>query len=64
MKILIKQPGALPVEISCTGDVELVGVYNGVGIHTDQGFFGIAQRDSGIEVLLDGKMVWSSNEVK
>jgi len=41
-------------------DVELSRVYNGVGIETDQGHFGIAQRDSGIEVMLDGKLVWSS----
>lgn len=41
-----------------TLDVELEGVYNGVGIQTDQGLFGIAQRDGGIEVMLDGKLVF------
>jgi len=43
-------------------EVELVGAYNGVGIQTDQGHFGIAQRDSGIEVLLDGKTVFASHD--
>lgn len=32
----------------------------GVAIETDQGLFGIAQRDGGIEILLDGNLVWSS----
>jgi DNA polymerase III epsilon subunit family exonuclease len=44
-------------------EVELGGVYNGVGIPTDQGYFGIVMRDSGIEVMLDGVLVWSSSEV-
>lgn len=33
-------------------------VYSGIGIRTDKGLFGIAQRDGGIEVLLNGKTVW------
>lgn len=41
----------------------LSGVYCGIGIETDQGLFGIAQRDMGIEILLDGKLVWSSMEL-
>ena len=51
------------VEINAGGrDVILTDVFNGVGIKTDQGLFGIAQRDGGIEVQLDGKHVWSSTE--
>lgn len=45
------------------GDLTLSEVYNGVGIKTDQGLIGIAQRDSGIEVVLetkDGCLFWSS----
>ena len=42
----------------------LTGVYNGIGIETDEGLFGIAQRDSGIEVMLDGELVWSSTARK
>jgi hypothetical protein len=44
-------------------EVMLSGVYNGVGVKTKQGLFGIAERDSGIEVMLDGKLVWSSDEL-
>lgn len=36
-------------------------VYSGLRIETPSGHFGIAQRDDGIEVLQDGKLVWSSN---
>lgn len=42
------------------GETTLSEVYSGVGIETDQGLFGIAQRDGGIEVLLDGETVWTS----
>jgi len=44
-------------------DIILSDVFNGIGIETDQGRFGIAQRDMGIEVMLDGKLVWSSTEL-
>lgn len=43
--------------------VTLIDVFCGIGIETDQGRFGIAQRDDGIEVLLDGKLVWSSMDI-
>ena len=36
--------------------------YVGIGIETDDGLYGIAQRDSGIEVMLNGKTVWNSGE--
>jgi len=45
-------------------DVTLQKVYNGVGIETDQGLFGIAQRDGGIEVMLNGKLVFSSSSLE
>jgi hypothetical protein len=35
-------------------------LYCGIGIETSQGEFGICQRDGGIDVMLDGKLVWSS----
>lgn len=44
--------------------IVLSEVYSGVGIKTDMGLFGIAQRDSGIEVMLDGKTVWTSHEIR
>lgn len=47
--------------LGCSLDeLDLRDVYNGLSIQTDQGTFGITQRDGGIEVLLDGKLVWSS----
>jgi hypothetical protein len=42
-----------------TPEVYLSEVYSGVGIQTDAGLFGIAQRDGGIEVMLNGKTVWA-----
>jgi len=47
-----------------TPEVVLSEVYSGVGIKTDMGLFGIAQRDGGIEVLLGGKTVWTSHEIE
>jgi hypothetical protein len=38
--------------------------FTGIAMETDQGLFGIAMRDDGIEVLLDGKLVWSSMEIE
>lgn len=43
--------------------IVLSEVYSGVGISTDMGLFGIAQRDDGIEVALDGATVWTSHEI-
>jgi len=42
------------------GEIVLSDVFSGIGIRTDRGLFGIAQRDGGIEVMLDGKDVWNS----
>jgi hypothetical protein len=51
------------VEIDTHGrDVQLVDVFTGVLIDTDQGAFGICQRDSGLEILLDGKVILSTTE--
>jgi hypothetical protein len=52
------------VKIEADADgIVLSEVYSGVGIRTDMGHFGIAQRDDGIEVMLDGKTVWTSHEL-
>ena len=65
MKILIgdrKKPEEV-VKIDNNGmDVTVEDCFTGIGVRTEQGLFGIAQRDGGIEVLLDGKPVWSSVE--
>ena len=44
------------------GEIVLSEVYNGIGIQTDMGLFGVAQRNGGIEVLHDGKPVWASHD--
>lgn len=44
--------------------VNLWDVFSGVGIDTDQGHFGIAQRDGGIEVMLNGGLVWRSRNIE
>jgi hypothetical protein len=56
----------LTVAIGSEGEPEIVlsEVYSGVGIMTGMGLFGIAQRDGGIEVMLGGKTVWTSHEIK
>jgi hypothetical protein len=48
------------IEVSAEGQITLSEVYNGIGIKTDSGLFGIAQRDGGIEVMHNGKLVWAS----
>jgi len=40
------------------GEIVLSEVYNGIGIQTDMGLFGVAQRNGGIEVRLNGETVW------
>lgn len=42
-------------------EITLSDVFSGIGIETDMGLFGIAQRDGGIEVMLNGKTVWTSH---
>ena len=51
-------------EVEPYGDVDLEEVYNGVGIKTDQGLFGICMRDNGIEIMLDGEAVWDSHRLR
>lgn len=45
-------------------EVWITECYLGIAIKTDQGVFGIAQRDDGIEVMLDGKFAWTSMDMK
>lgn len=54
----------MKLEIDTGGGLTLSEVFSGVGVKTDMGLFGIAQRDGGIEVLLDGKTVWTSHEIE
>lgn len=72
MKLIITMPADGDCNPSCSMPITLdVGCANvivedcfcGVGINTPNGHFGIAQRDNGIEVLHNSKMVWSSNDL-
>lgn len=45
-------------------EVRIEECYLGIAMETDQGVFGISQRDDGIEVMLNGQLVWSSMELK
>lgn len=44
-------------------EITLSEVYSGVGIETDMGLFGIAERDGGIEVRFGGRTVWTSHDM-
>ena len=67
MSIVVNKNTREPVETSLLwwGErgkpVRVRDVFSGVGIETDQGRFGIAQLDGGIEVMLNGELVWSSS---
>ena len=62
MKIIIRDPmPGLLLSATDGQDVTLTGVYTNISIPTDQGLFGIAQRDGGLEIMLDGKLVWNSH---
>lgn len=41
------------------GEIMLGDVFNGIGVRTDAGDFGICQRDGGIEVMHQGELVYA-----
>ena len=45
-------------------DVLIQNCFCGISIETEQGLFGIAQRDDVIEILFDGKIILNSDQVK
>lgn len=47
------------VEFECLG-LEVTHPYNGIGVIVEEGRFGISERDGGIEIVKNGKLVWSS----
>lgn len=53
----------MKIDVNATGDIVLSDVFLGVGIETKMGLFGISQRDDGIEVMLNGKTVWTSHDL-
>jgi len=53
-----------PVSVSDVySEVTIKECFSGIGIESPMGMFGIALRDGGIEVILDGKLVWTSHEI-
>jgi len=51
----------MKIHVSENGSIVLSDVFNAIVIATDQGEFGVAQRDGGIEVMHKGELVYSSN---
>lgn len=50
----------MKLEVNEKGELIFEDVFNAIGIKTETGCFGICQRDGGIEVVKDGKTLWSS----
>jgi hypothetical protein len=56
--------GNLPVLIETQGKMELSGLSpKGVSMDTDRGAFYISQSGQELDVVLDGKLVWSSSRL-
>lgn len=45
------------LRVNDQGDIVLSEVFNGIGIETDIGTYGIAQRDGGCEITLNGEVI-------
>ena len=59
------EQGQLCEELGCGLEgLTIREAFNGIGFETDQGLFGICMRDGGIEVLLNGELVWMSYALK
>lgn len=63
MKIFIGDEDNPVSVIDVYSEVTIKECFNGIGIESPMGMFGIALRDGGIEVMLDGKLVWTSHEI-
>lgn len=65
MKIKIEmQDGMDPVVVDVGGQkVSCDKVYCGIGIETERGIFGIAERDGVIEVMHNGKLILDSDDI-
>jgi len=59
MKIDIKC-GDYNSTLETFGDVSVTECYNGILVKTPNGDFGITQRDGGIEVAREGKLIFAS----
>lgn len=66
MKIKISWPGddkGITIDAS-SSDVVCTDVFCGIGVQTDIGHFGIAQRDGVVEILFNGHLLFSSDRMK
>ena len=52
----------MKLEVNENGEIVLGDVFNPVVVTTPNGDFGICQRDGGIEVVQNGKVIFSSND--
>ncbi len=48
------------IRVNESGKIVLAEVFEAIIISTPQGNFSVAQRDGGLEVVHDGKLVWVS----
>lgn len=66
MKLSIEWPNEKdPIVIDVGArDVTCKEVYVGIGIETDSGLFGIAQRDGVIEIMHNGKLLIDADQMK
>lgn len=45
-------------DVPADAEILISACYTGIGIQTEMGIFGIAQRDGGIEVMLNGQLIF------
>jgi hypothetical protein len=66
MKLSIEWPGEKDPVVIDVGAREVIckEVYVGIGIETDSGLFGIAQRDGVIEIMHNGKLLIDADLMK
>ncbi len=54
------EPGCVTtIEPDVTAQVRLHDVFNGIGIPSERGHYSLCHRDGGVELYLDGKLVYS-----
>ena len=44
-----------------SGEIVLSNVFNSVVIETENGSFGVCERDGNLNVVVDGRTIWSSD---
>lgn len=49
----------MKIDVNDQHDLILSEVYNGIGIRTEAGVFGICERDGGLEVTFKGELIFA-----